>query len=277
MKSDISVLTFATLIAFGALASSDLTLAAPLSRPIAGPLVAQRHDAIIGGTVVTAQNWIAQTVVALTATSDEGEALCTASLVAKDLAVTAAHCVTPSSPSHPAVLTLLFGKNIHSVDANHTRLVDRVEVPAEWNPHASAATDTSDVALVHFTGGLPLGYSASDLLPFDQTLSAGQSVELAGYGISNASADAGAGILRKTQVKIANPHYSVSEVQLDQSQGGSACHGDSGGPAYVVISNHPYLFGITSRGGGNCDEDVIYTEISAYADWFTQASAVLRH
>jgi secreted trypsin-like serine protease len=246
-----------------------LALCTPLS-------FASANSSIIGGTTVDANDWIAHTVVAFVSTNSQSQALCTASLVADDLAITAAHCIVDDPSAPKSIYTLIFSTNIKNAQATLLRQIDKVEIPSEWNPGAQPDKNTSDVALVHFTGGLPTGYVYSDLLPFDQTLSAGQSVELAGYGISDATANTGAGILRKTTVTVLDPHYSPSEISFDQSKGGGACHGDSGGPAYFVIDNHPYLFGITSRGGGNCDQDVVYTEIAAYQAWFTSAVAAIR-
>ena len=241
------------------------------------PTLASVNQAeIIKGTDVGAQDWIAHSVVALISSNEQSQALCTASIVAQDLAITAAHCVTSDAPDLQSTLTLIFSRDIHGASPANFRKIDRVEVPAEWNPMGSGQKDTSDVAVVHFSGGLPAGYAPSNLLPFNQPLSQGQAVVLAGYGITNATADTGAGVLRKTTVVISDPNYSISEVELDQTHGGGACHGDSGGPAYVIINGHPYLFGITSRGGGNCDEDVIYTKISAYQDWFARAVAAIR-
>ena len=230
---------------------------------------------IIHGTTVSSQDWISHTVVALISKNHAGEALCTASLVAPDLAITAAHCVTSEDLS-PSLLQLVFAKDIHSARADQIRVIDRVEIPAEWNPAHSPEKDTSDVALIHIVGELPTGYSPSDLLPFDHEFASGEKAILAGYGISNASANSGAGVLRKTEVNVLNPNYSEAEIEFDQSKGGGACHGDSGGPAYLMINQHPYLFGITSRGAGNCDIDVIYTKISAYQDWFTEAVTRIR-
>ena len=242
---------------------------------------AQMQSRIIGGQTVTGSDWIAHTVAAFVATNSQGQALCTASVVANDLAITAAHCISdqganPVQSAKGTTYTLVFNTNIKGANQSTIRNVDAAEIPSQWKPDSGSDSNTSDVAVVHFSGGLPAGYQISDLLPYNMNLTVGESVELAGYGISNATQDTGAGILRKTAVTVTNPNFSPSEVELDQSHGGGACHGDSGGPAYVLINNHPYLFGITSRGGGNCDETVIYTRISVWSDWFKQASDKLR-
>ena len=231
---------------------------------------------IIGGQLVNDSDFIAHSVVALVSASATSESLCTASLVAPDLAITAAHCVRDQNNAPKAQMVLIFNSNIRAPNPV-TRMIDRAEVPAQWNPSALSSVDTSDVAILHFSGGLPIGYTISDLLPFDQALARGQSVVLAGYGINDATANTGEGILRKTTVSVANPNFSPTEVELDQSHGGGACHGDSGGPAYVILNGHPYLFGITSRGGGACNEDVIYSEISAYATWFKDAVRMIHN
>jgi secreted trypsin-like serine protease len=230
---------------------------------------------IIGGTQVTASDFISKTVVALVSTSSEGQALCTASLVAPDLAITAAHCVRDQNNAPKAMLTLIFGLDIRA-SSRVLRQVDRAEIPKEWNPTSTSNSDTSDVALIHFSGGMPAGFVPSDLMPFDQALNPGQAVILAGYGITDAQANDGEGVLHKTSVTVINENFSPTEVELDQTHGGGACHGDSGGPAYLIIGGHPYLFGITSRGGGECDQDVIYSKISAYSDWFASAVAAIR-
>ncbi len=230
---------------------------------------------IIGGHAVLATDFISKSVVAFVSTSSQGQALCTASLVAPDLAITAAHCVKDSSPAPQAQFVLVFGNDIHKAGVE-TRTVDKVEIPSQWKPNAQPEFDTSDVALLHFAGGLPAGYVISDLLPFDQTPKNGDEVTLAGYGITDGSTNFGAGLLRKVQVKVLNANFSATEIEFDESDGGGACNGDSGGPAYVMIDNHPYLFGLTSRGGSECDQDVIYSKISAYAQWFTDAVKAIR-
>jgi secreted trypsin-like serine protease len=220
---------------------------------------------IIGGEQVIKSDVISRITAGLVSTSVAGQALCTVSLVADDLAVTAAHCVRVAPGEPRAVLTLIFGRDLHSPE-NPKRIVDQAEIP----------DGAADVALLHFEGGLPVDYQFAKLLPFDQELKEGDPVTLAGFGIWSAERNDGEGFLRKAQVTVSNPHYSSTEIEFDQSLGRGACHGDSGGPAYFLINKKPYLFGITSRGGGNCDQRVIYSTIGSLADWFKEAGQAMR-
>ncbi|MBC7396297.1 MAG: trypsin-like serine protease [Bdellovibrionales bacterium] len=224
---------------------------------------------ILGGEVVNSTDFIARSVVALIAKSRSGESLCTASLVGPELAITAAHCVSEKGTS--LQLFLVFSTDVRTVSPDRIRPVDRVEIPEEWNPSNLKGRDTSDIALLHFSGSLPAAYEPSTLLPFDHAFRKDEIISIAGYGISSALLDSGSGILRKALISVSDPHYSATEIEFDQTSGGGACHGDSGGPAYVVIKGQPYLFGITSRGSEACDEKVIYSTIASYQNWFREA------
>ena len=81
-------------------------------------------------------------------------------------------------------------------------------------------------------------------------------------------------------MKILNAQYGKTEVEMNQTQGKGACHGDSGGPAFVVSGGQYYLFGVTSRGPSNqpdnCASAGIYTNILAHLDFIQSASEQLR-
>jgi hypothetical protein len=132
--------------------------------------------------------------------------------------------------------------------------------------------DQGDIALVKFKGGLPDDYSPVPMLGSDRGLKKGRTVTLAGYGISNTAQKSGAGILRKTRVRISEPRSGKSEMILDQSHGHGACHGDSGGPAFVRQGGREVLAGVTNRSYPNsapddCAHKVVYTKVSSYAPW----------
>ena len=232
---------------------------------------------IVGGTTVTAGAQEAETTVAFLS----GGGLCTASIIAKDLAVTAAHCVLDESgnPVAASDMALIFATKISKLSA-------RTEVlGAEFNPKFlepnDSGVDMGDIAIIRFSGGLPPGYAVASLLPASAALTDGESVELAGYGVTEMVKQSGAGTLRKVNVPIKDAGFGQTEVLLDQTAGKGACHGDSGGPAFVRNSKGLFLWGITNRGNpdsapDDCVHFSVYTKINSYKSFLTQASTTLR-
>ncbi|MBC7690906.1 MAG: trypsin-like serine protease [Methylotenera sp.] len=234
---------------------------------------------IVGGEEVSTSDPVNETTVALIILMPNGMATCTASLIAKDLAVTAAHCLTDDQGKAVAAanLRIIFGTNI-----NVKSMVKRVApvVGAIFNPAfkkvGGTNLDRSDVGILRFSGGLPSGYAPALLLPRMMKISNGESILLAGYGINDVrNGGSGDGVLRKAVVQVASVDVARTEILLDQRQGKGSCHGDSGGPAFVVQGSKNYLFGITSRGNEDCSM-AIYSEITAHMSFFNQATKALR-
>lgn len=229
---------------------------------------------IVGGETVSASDPVAKTTVALKITLPEGTALCTGSIIAEDLIVTAAHCVNP----HGTGMKVVFGLKS---SATTTRAATDARVPQEYRGDASEGIDQYDIGLIRFEGGLPAGYAAAKVLPESISLTDHQTVTLAGYGITDGITHAGAGTLRKTDVQIKQANYGRTEVLLDQTQGHGACHGDSGGPALVTSGGNSYVWGVTNRGApDNAPDDClhlsVYTKINAHQAWLDGAAHDMR-
>ncbi len=233
---------------------------------------------IIGGQNVGANDAIAHVTVALY--DVDLHALCTASIVSAKFLVTAAHCVNPKSP---ASLRVVYGTDLN----NKATIVAVGKVTGAmqsdgWATNQNQDKNTGDIAIVRLASALPAGFAPAQILNQPGALQAGQDILLAGYGIStghpNPSSpnDSGAGTLRQVVTKMIDPAYSQTEVMLDESHGKGACHGDSGGPAYVNVGGKAMLFGVTSRGTDQfCSKGVIYTNILAYSAWLTKAAQAL--
>ena len=145
--------------------------------------------------------------------------------------------------------------------------------------------DEDDIALIQISGALPAGYAPVQLLSDPSALTDGEQVLLAGYGrdvgVEPANGkDDGAGILREVSVNILKAQYGNTEVEVDQTAGKGACHGDSGGPAFAQSGGALKLFGVTSRGPQNqpdtCNSQAIYTNLLAHTDWIATTEAQLR-
>ncbi len=174
---------------------------------------------------------------------------------------------------------IMLGTDINSASAKVLQVTGAVVNPG-WQGAASTGVDQSDIAVVQVGGGFPAGYSPATVFTDLSSLKKGENVILAGYGITNAKTKAGAGVLRKTEVTIADPNLGNTEIVFDQTNGHGACHGDSGGPAFINQGGKLLLLGLTNRSypdsaPDDCEHQAVYTKIAAYSDFITQAEGTL--
>lgn len=230
-------------------------------------------DYIVGGTAVAPSSPIARSTVALMI----GNALCTGSIIDRDLVVTAAHCVEGNPPQVRIIFaTLLTPTTV----AQNSVLASRYVIHPSYRMNQTAP-DQNDIALVQFRGGLPSGYVPNELLSDPRFLKRHEPVVLAGFGVTNAVSHEGAGQLRATEVQIADESFGKTEVIVAQTAGHGACHGDSGGPAYLQNGAHLLLWGVTSRGyplraPDDCAHEAVYTNILEQQDFIRAAAVKLR-
>jgi hypothetical protein len=224
---------------------------------------------IIGGANLSPIHKISSHIVALYDLAEGG--LCTGSIISEDIILTAGHCI----PANPASLVVLFG-----VDARNAVIYRQALFAGahkNFLPKESGAW--SDIGLVYFSGGLPEGYTPISILADEIHLQKGVQTELAGYGLSDGVNKTGSGYLRHTLVSIDNPMFQYGEVTLDQTKGTGACHGDSGGPAFVVVDSEIKLWGVTSRGekdpNDDCSQYAVYTSANTYLGWINKSSEVI--
>lgn len=247
--------------------------AIPDSYGASSELFDARAARVVGGRKVSAADPIAATTVAFL----NGDALCTGSIVDDDLMVTAAHCLESGKFSK---MRVVFSR-VLAEGAYGAKVLGAAVAPGWLEEDAADTGDWGDIALVRFGGGLPEGYSKVYIDREERDLRDGEDVIIAGYGISDAEADTGDGVLRKAEVPVKRYEFGRTEMLLDQSFGSGACHGDSGGPALIKRHSRLHLVGITSRGypansPDDCAHDAVFTKIAPYADWLVQAARALR-
>lgn len=258
-----------------AILSLYLFVAACAKNPhaIVSPSVAD--EGIVHGRVVKAKDeQISRSVVALVANREEGQGLCTGTLIADDTVLTAAHCVEGDSER----ITIIFGLRVKGVTPDHMREADAYVRHSRWTKASSSgASDTGrgDLAVVHFAGGVPPGYQAVDLVEKSFVPQMNSAVVLAGYGVTNGERGSGAGVLRQTKTIVVGD-LSPTETITDGRKS-SVCFGDSGGPAFVVNGTRLVQWGIASSVTNHaCNEASIHTNVMPYRAWIRSASAKLR-
>lgn len=239
--------------------------------------ISEAADGIIGGKIVPVGDKLQASVVAVY-DDNEGQ-LCTGSLLSNNLVLTAAHCIGTDKD----MMYIYFETELNSLDGGTRRKVDKVEISSFHASKQFAPKNTGDIALIHFVGSVPAGYKPANFLSKEnfKKMKAGDSVVVAGYGFSDAHNRNSAGTLRTTTLKVEDPEYSMSEVKVNQTEGTGVCHGDSGGPAYVLIRGKYYLWGITSRGlndpKNECSNYAAFTNALFYNTWLNRmANNMLR-
>jgi secreted trypsin-like serine protease len=236
-------------------------------------------DGIIGGQAAAMSNDFSKNIVALYNVAQGS--LCTASIYSDTVLVTAAHCVEGADPT---TMVAIFGLDLRVRSAVEIRRVVNFAATPVWKARRSQEKNTGDLAIVGFTGGLPKGYVPAEFLADASLLTVNQVVTLAGYGASKVVPTAKqkhqeSGTLRFVETSIKDMSFSASEVVVEQSKGQGACHGDSGGPAYLRVNGKFLSFGVTSRGvndrNDTCSVSAAYTSIPFYMKWIQREAQVL--
>jgi secreted trypsin-like serine protease len=249
---------------------------------------------IIGGVDSSADYQKTNGIVGLlmiyqNSSGDQMSSVCTGSLIAQNVLVTAAHCLVKPSGVQLVAALVFFDKNLETImnevsqkDLTHVRNVNKA---FRHEAYLQGRGTYNDIGLVRFEGTAPDGFQLAQLADAQtaRTLRKGAAVTLAGFGVSKYQMDrktgkpvgSGDGVLRSISgIKVLSLTSTGQEITLDQSLGRGACHGDSGGPAYIVdqVTRKTLLVGVTSRGTnpqGLCDRQAIYTSVMGYGQWIT--------
>lgn len=225
---------------------------------------------IVNGKSVTQKNENSHSIVAIVAERNEGQALCTGTIVSPDVILTAAHCVDGS----PQRLHIVFNVTVSKTNAKNIRDADKVMQHPNWNHHMPSGE--GDLALIHFKGDLPEGYKPVKLADENLKLKMGEKVLMIGYGVTNGDSETGSGKLRQTTSEIIERH-SPTEIITD-GQKSSVCFGDSGGPAFIKSGKEYVQWGVASSvTNKSCDEASIHTEVMKYEQWIHSSITKLKH
>lgn len=202
------------------------------------------NDSIINGSNTYSENSPAfYNTVALV--KKDGKIFCTGSLIAKDLILTAKHCLVDkvSSDFH-----IYFGNNTNEIDYSLIREVDSFQTrhPLNWE----MTFPSFDIAWVKFKGNHPSQFKVLDILPSEDELKTNEPILQVGYGNSssiNGKIIAGEKLFAKTNLKsFINNSRFFNILVFQGPEGTGSCHGDSGGPAYIKRGKKWYIIGVTN-------------------------------
>lgn len=198
--------------------------------------------------------------------------LCTATLIAPNLLLTARHCVSPNSGDTDRVLCGEAG-------LGEPRAADAFFATNDAQPHQSspffraskvrvpeAGVDTCgfDIALIVLDQNVPATLSTPAVPRIDRDATPGEGYTAVGYGLTGSGEPSGSRMQLAGLSVACQPGSCGDGVESTEFLGETGiCSGDSGGPALDADGK---VLGVVSRGGPECSEP-IYGSVAAWRDF----------
>ena len=240
---------------------------------------AQPALAVVGG--VDSRDALGARASTVRVETSRGE-LCSGAVIAPEIVLTAAHC--------------LMGGGSISVVSLDTRFRARRQMVVAVLPHPSFVPGTTprtqpgtDLALLRLAQPLPRDIEP---LTLGSGLWQGETITMAGYGLSAENNKRTARRLRETQLVNAGNYTTQNTVKVavdaenrGETPGAGACRGDSGGPVLRGSGTRSRdLVGIVSWSSGPlktqarriCGGFTAITPVSDYRGWIAEGTARLR-
>lgn len=238
------------------------------------------RSAVVGGEKVSNYDDDSKKSVMIYGRLGENSFLCTSTLIAPNVLLTAAHCV---GDEHYAI----FNTSV-SCESGYSFQQQAIKVVAAIKNQnydlADRGTDrkksiSTDVAILILEKPAPSYYKVFKIADPTKINKDTASIKLIGYGATDFK-KGGSGILRKISLVASKVKYDyVNEglVLLDQTAGEGVCSGDSGGSSLVVDGYEEKILAVNSKVYGASTEAEACRAYAAQAvayfhlDWIKSA------
>jgi secreted trypsin-like serine protease len=216
----------------------------PIMRVLTFCLLACVPAFAVTGNAPPATGWAARPIVMIV---DARGDLCTGTALARDLVLTAAHCVAAKA-----------GYEVKAFQTGAAIKAASLAIHPGFNfANYAASRATADVALIKLAAPLPdIVVPAS--LAASRRVAAGEKLTIAGFGVTAARTDLGLAQPRMAQLIVTGTPGSLQirlydDATRNKRPGLGACTGDSGGPAFD--GDGPLVIGVVSWTTAAGDED----------------------
>jgi secreted trypsin-like serine protease len=204
--------------------------------------------------------------------------VCTATAIARDLLLTAAHCVQPGADyklmgSKPGETLVL--KDIARIERDPQFDLKRL----------FAHLATADVALLKLKEPLSANIPAARIADETATVAVGDPLTVIGYGVTVRGADRLDGIARAASLAVTGQPGPLQIRLFDpatkgEAAGLGACTGDSGAPAFRETNGSASIIGVVSwstgpKLTGGCGGLTGITPLTRYHAWIVDTARAL--
>jgi secreted trypsin-like serine protease len=227
--------------------------------------------AMVGGATPAGDD-IARSLVG--SRGDRGN-VCTGAAIARDLILTAAHCVAPGATY-----------NVFPARNAPVLAIKSIQIHPRFDPQSFALNRaTADVALIKLAATLPERFVPVSLESPATAVAVGDRFTIAGFGVTIAGSDNGIGIARAAALVATGQPGSLQIRLFDPTTKGDraglgACTGDSGGPVLRDVDGRLTVIGVVSWSTGpklaaGCGGLTGVTPLGRYRDWILEAAGKL--
>ena len=194
--------------------------------------------------------------------------ICSAAVIARDLLLTAGHCVQPKAD---------YAVSISEGIGSRVVPVSRIVLHPRYDPHQFETRKPSpDMAILKIAEPLPARFHAAKLATERALPKPGDTFMLAGYGFS---VDGDANTLGKVRVVTLPTVGTTGGIMVRVSAGNGssagACTGDSGGPAFRGDQLAAVIGWINTPEGRNCGSVTGATLVALQHDWIVSTARAL--
>jgi hypothetical protein len=201
--------------------------------------------------------------------------VCSGAALARDLVLTAAHCVAPA-----ATYNVFAARNAPAL------AIKTIQVHPRFDAQSFALhRATADVALIKLAAALPERFVPVPLDHAAPPVAVGDRFVIAGFGVTAVGSDNGVGLARAAAL-VATGQPGTLQIRLfdpttkGERPGLGACTGDSGGPVLRDVDGRLMVIGVVSWSTGpklseGCGGLTGVTPLVRYRDWIVQAAGKL--